>query len=97
MTAEVIDPFPSVSAALADARRLDDQELMDAILDGEQRMRTMHADQAALITEMNARIEALGHPLSGAADTLAVSLTISPRSADHLLDTSVELCDREVV
>ena len=31
------------------------------------------------------------------ADTLAVTLTVSPRTADHLLDTSVDLCDREVV
>ena len=97
MPESLVDPFPSVSAALADARALDDQELVDAILAGEIQMRAAQARHAVLITEMNQRIEALGHPLSGAADTLAVTLTVSPRSADHLLDTSVDLCDREVV
>ncbi|MEI2619799.1 MAG: hypothetical protein V9G09_03565 [Candidatus Nanopelagicales bacterium] len=39
MEASVIDPFPSVSAALADARRLDDQDLCDAIRDAEMALR----------------------------------------------------------
>lgn len=91
------DPFPSVSAALAAARRLDDQELVDAVLESEKAIRAHQAHTAALVTEMNMRIEALGPTLSGAADTVAVTLAVSPRSADHLLDTSLGLCDREVV
>ena len=39
METSVIDPFPSVSAALADARRLDDQDLCDAIHDAEMALR----------------------------------------------------------
>jgi hypothetical protein len=97
MPENLVDPFPSVSASLADARALDDQELVDAIAAEERRTRASQARQAALIAEMNQRVEALNYPVSGAADTLAVTLTISPRSADHLLDTSVEVCDREVV
>jgi hypothetical protein len=91
------DPFPSVSAALAAARRLDDQELIDTILDAEKQIRARQAQAAVLATELHQRIEKLGQPLSGAADTLAVTLTVSPRSADRLLDTSLGLCDREVV
>jgi hypothetical protein len=43
------------------------------------------------------RIEALGYSVSGAADEVATTLVISPRSADHLLGTSIELCERPVV
>ena len=39
----------------------------------------------------------MGHPISGAAEELATMLAISPRSADHRLDTAVGLCDRELL
>jgi hypothetical protein len=35
--------------------------------------------------------------MSGTAETVAVTLAMSPRSAEHLTDLSVELCHREVV
>ena len=97
MSIPVIDPFPSVSAALADARGLDDQELCDAVQSAESAMRRMQAEMAVLTTEMQSRITAMGHPLSGAAEEYATLLSISPRSADHRMDTAVALCDREVV
>lgn len=93
----VVDPFPSVSASLADARGLDDQALCDAVLAAERAMRKMQADMAVLAAEMQSRITAMGYPLSGAAEEYATLLSISPRSADHRMGSSVALCDREVV
>ena len=97
METSVIDPFPSVSAALADARRLDDQDLCDAIHDAEMALRRHHAHTAVLTAELNSRIQAMGYPLNGAAEELATMLAISPRSADHRMDTAVGLCDRELL
>ena len=97
MENSVTDPFPSVSAALADARRLDDQELCDAIQQAETAMRRQQADAAALMTELNSRIQAMGYALNGAAEELAAMLSISPRSADHRLDSSIGLCERELL
>ena len=74
MEASVIDPFPSVSAALADARRLDDQDLCDAIHDAEMALRRHQAHTAVLTAELNARIQAMGYPLNGAAEELATML-----------------------
>jgi len=91
------DPFPSVSATLADARALDDQELVDELTEITRRIRTLQAKQAAVISEVDSRIRALGHPMSGTAETVAVTLAMSPRSAEHLTAVSVELCSREVV
>ena len=97
METSVIDPFPSVSAALADARRLDDQDLCDAIHDAEMALRRHHAHTAVLTAELNSRIQAMGYPLNGAAEELATMLAISPRSADHRMDTAVGLCDRDLL
>ena len=91
------DPFPSVSATLADARALDDQQLVDELSEVTRAIRALQAKQAAIITEVDCRIRALGHPMSGTAETIAVTLAMSPRSAEHLTDVSVELCSREVV
>ena len=97
MDLPVIDPFPSVSASLADARALGDQELCDAVQSAEAAMRRLHAQMAALTAEMQSRITAMGYPLSGASEEYATLLAISPRSADHRMGTAVALCDREVV
>lgn len=91
------DPFPSVSATLADARALDDQQLVEELTDVARSIRSLQAKQAAIITEVDSRIRALGYPMSGTAETVAVTLAMSPRSAEHLTDVSVELCSREVV
>ncbi len=91
------DPFPSVSATLADTRALDDQQLVDELTGIARRIRALQAHQAAIITEVDSRIRALGHAMSGTAETVAVTLAMSPRSAEHLTDLSVELCHREVV
>ncbi len=97
MSFPVIDPFPSVSAALADARRLDDHDLCEAIADAETAMRRQQAQFAVLAAELSSRIQAMGYPLNGAAEELATMLAISPRSADHRMDTAVGLCDRELL
>ena len=97
MSVPVIDPFPSVSAALAAARRLDDQDLCDALHEAEMAARRQQAQTAVLVAELSSRIEAMGHPISGAAEELATMLAISPRSADHRLDSAVGLCDRELL
>ena len=89
------DPFPSVSATLADARALDDQQLVEELTDVARSIRSLQAKQAAIITEVDSRIRALGYPMSGTAETVAVTLAMSPRSAEHLTDVSVELCSRE--
>ncbi|MCU0299151.1 MAG: HNH endonuclease [Candidatus Nanopelagicales bacterium] len=91
------DPFATVSAALADAQALGDQDLVDALTDAAHAIRALQATQAALITEVDARIRALGYRMSGTAETVAVTLAMSPRSAEHLTDLSVELCSRPVV
>ena len=77
METSVIDPFPSVSAALADARRLDDQDLCDAIHDAEMALRRHQAHTAVLTAELNSRIQAMGCPLNGAAEELSTMLAIS--------------------
>jgi len=92
-----VDPFPSVSAALADARALGDQELVDELQAVSSEMRGLQARQAAVVTELDARIRAASHSMSGSAETVAVTLVMSPRSAEHLTDDSVHLCSREVV
>ncbi len=97
MSIPVIDPFPSVSATLARARALDDQELCDEVQAAERAIRKMHAEMAALTAEMQSRITAMGYPLSGASEEFATLLAISPRSADHRMGTAVALCEREVV
>ncbi len=91
------DPFASVGATLADARALDDQQLVDELTGVACGIRALQAQQAAIITEVDSRIRALGYPMSGTAETVAVTLAMSPRSAEHLTDISVELCSREVV
>ncbi|MGB3013264.1 MAG: hypothetical protein WBB41_01490, partial [Candidatus Nanopelagicales bacterium] len=68
METSVIDPFASVSAALADARRLDDQDLCDAIHDAEMALRRHQAHTAVLTAELNSRIQAMGYSLNGAAE-----------------------------
>ena len=97
MSIPVVDPFPSVSATLARARALDDQELCDEVQTAERAIRKMHAEIAALTAEMQSRITAMGYPLSGASEEFATLLAISPRSADHRMGTAVALCEREVV
>ncbi len=97
MSEGVIDPFGRLDVALEDARALDDQDLLDAIGDLERRKRSVEAQSAVLVTEMNRRIEHLGYLVSGSADTLAVLLAISARSADHQLDAGVTLCSRPLV
>ena len=97
MSVSTVDPTPSVSAGLADARRLGDQELCDALLAAEVAIRRQQAEAAVLIAELVSRIEAMDHPISGAAEEVAALLAVSPRSADHRLDAAVGLCGRELV
>lgn len=88
---------PAVDAALTAARALDDQDLLDALQGWEAQIRAAQAQRAAVVVVIAERIQALGYPVTGAADQVAVSLAVSPRSGDHLLGTATELCDRPVV
>ena len=97
MEASVIDPFPSVSAALADARQLDDQDLCDAIRDAEMALRAQQAQFAVLAAELNSRIQAMGCPLNGAAEELATMLAISRAAPTTGWTPPSGLCDRELL
>ncbi|TXH31409.1 MAG: DUF222 domain-containing protein, partial [Actinobacteria bacterium] len=97
MSAPPMDPFPSVSMALADARGLDDQELCDALVEAEKSLRRTQAQMAVLTAELQSRVAASGGRISGASEELALLLAVSPRSADRRMDLAVMLCEREVV
>jgi hypothetical protein len=97
VSAPPIDPFPSVNAALADARGLDDQELCDALVEAEKALRRTQAQMAVLTAELQSRVAASGCRVSGASEELALLLAVSPRSADRRMDLAVMLCEREVV
>lgn len=97
MIPTLTDGSPSVSSALAAARALGDQELVDALHVQQAVIRAAQAAEAVLVAEMSQRIEALGFTVSGASEEVAATLKISPRSADHLTGTSLELIAREVV
>ena len=86
-----------MSVSLAGARGLDDQQLVDALLAEEAVIRAAQARRAILVTEVSQRVEALGCPVSGVSEEIAAALKLGPRAADHLLGTSLELCEREVV
>ncbi|MCB0920614.1 MAG: DUF222 domain-containing protein [Actinobacteria bacterium] len=90
-------PSESVSAGLAGLRALDDQEVTDELHAVERQIRELQARRALVVTEVVGRIEAIGGPVSGAADELGLMLSISSRSADNLAGTSVDLSEREVV
>ncbi len=79
------------------ASALGDQELLDEFLAVEQQIRSLQAQRAVLAVDVKRRVDEFGYRVSGAADQVAVVLAISPRSADHLLDTATEVCDRPVV
>lgn len=87
----------SIDATLARLRGLDDQQLVDEVAGVCEQIRALQALQAAQLTEVDSRIRALGYPMSGSAEQVAVTLVVSPRSAENLLGTSVVLCDRAVV
>lgn len=90
-------PCESVSRGLARLRGLDDQEVVDELHDLEAHIRQLQARRALAVAEVVGRIEAVSATVSGAADEVGLMMAISSRSADHLCDTSLELCEREVV
>lgn len=90
-------PPGSIDATLARLRGLDDQQLIEDVADVCGQIRALQALQAAQLSEMDSRIRTLGYSMTGSAEMTAVTLVISPRSAENLLGTSVALCDRELV
>lgn len=90
-------PSASLEATRAVVRGLCDQELVDRLQSVEEQIRALQAERAAVAEGISERIADLGYRVTGAADQVAVVLAVSPRSADHLLDTALDLCDRPVV
>ena len=86
-----------MDAVLAQLDGLDDLDLLAGIVDTAARISALQAVQAAHLAELEARVQALGYALSGAADTIAVHLVISARAAEHALGDAVGLCARPVV
>lgn len=97
MTASTPVSAQPLDAVLADLRSLDDLDLVASLRDVCMVIRSLQAQQAAVMSELESRLEAMGYPLSGAADTIAVTLAISARSAEHLLGDATGICDREQV
>lgn len=82
---------------LAQLDSLDDDGLMDALAQAESELRAAQAVRAAVIRSVCDRIDALGYPISGATETVAAITVVSSRSADHLMDTSISICERSAV
>lgn len=88
---------PDLQGALTAARALDDLDLVDALEARENAVRQAIASRAVIAVVVEERIESLGYPVHGAADQIAISLAVSSRSAEHLLDTAEALVDRPQV
>jgi hypothetical protein len=88
---------PGLGAVLGRLRACDDQELVDALVEAEADARAALARRAAVIMVAQERIEGKGRRVDGTADQVAVSLAVSPRSADHLLADATALVGRPLV
>ena len=88
---------PGLRAVVDALRGLDDDPLVDVLLESERAIRAAQAQRAAVVAVVEERIAALGYPVQGVADEVALSLGISPRSADHLLGDSLALVRRPLV
>ena len=81
----------------AELDALDDPGLAQELADAERAVRTAMARRAAAVDRVHHRAAAPGYRVSGAAETIAVITTSSTRAADHLMDTSMAICDRPAV
>ena len=88
---------PGLGAVVDDLRALDDDLLLDEVLESERAIRTAQARRAAAVAVVDERISALGYSVQGVSDEVALSLGISPRSADHLLADARSLVRRPLV
>ena len=76
---------------------LDDEGLAEALERCERDLRASQAERAATVAAAQARMEAKGHPLSGATETVAAITVTSTRAAAHLMDASMTVCERPAV
>ena len=88
---------PGLGAVVDGLRALDDDLLLDELLESERAIRTAQARRAAAVAVVDERIAALGYSVQGVSDEVALSLGISPRSADHLLADARSLVRRPLV
>ncbi len=88
---------PALGALVDDLRGLDDDGLLDDVHEADRQIRKWTARRAAAVAVVQERIAGLGYSVQGTADELALSLGISPRSADHLLGDSLSLVRRPLV
>lgn len=82
---------------LTELAGLDDVSLGQALADAERQVRAASARRAAVVAAVHDRVDSAGHPVSGAAETVAAITNTSTRSADWLMDTSLSICDRPAV
>jgi hypothetical protein len=90
-------PGPTLADEMTRLDGLDDSELAEALQTAERGLRVAQALRAAAVSAVRDRVEAMGHRLSGATETVAAITVTSNRSAAHLMDTSLALCDRPAV
>ncbi|MBK6764680.1 MAG: DUF222 domain-containing protein [Micrococcales bacterium] len=88
---------PGLGTVVDGLRALDDDLLIDEVLESERAIRTAQARRAAAVAVVDERISALGYSVQGVSDEVALSLGISPRSADHLLADARSLVRRPLV
>lgn len=73
---------------------MDDQDLIDELQRAEAALRLAQAVRAAAVQSVYDRVEAMGYLISGAIDTVAAVTTSSHRSASHLTEASLTVCER---
>ena len=88
---------PALGSVVGDARQLEDDALIEALREVEERVRSAHAERAALIAVVQERIAGLGRRVDATADQVAVVLEISPRSADNVLGDAIAVVSRPQV
>ena len=88
---------PALGSVVGDARELEDDALVEALREAEERVRSAQAERAALIAVVQERIAGLGRRVDATADQIAVVLEISPRSADNVLGDSLAVVSRPQV
>ncbi|MCB9427692.1 MAG: DUF222 domain-containing protein [Actinobacteria bacterium] len=88
---------PGLGAVVDGLRGLDDDGLLDDLWESERAIRSAQARRAAAVAVVQERIAALAYSVQGVADEVALSLAISPRSADHLLSDAISLVRRPLV
>jgi hypothetical protein len=80
---------------LAELGELADLELADALEEAERCLRNAQAVRAAVVMAVQDRVDAMGHRLSGATQTIAAITVVSTRAASYLMEASSAVCCRQ--